>query len=569
MRGLARFDKWYGTIGGLAPHLLTNRYPPLKLCPECFAEFEDSFSHCPADSSPLSAIDNDPLLGTKLSERYQLLSVIGRGGMGVVYKARHETMDRFVAIKMLHAHLVSDAEAIKRFHREAKAVSRVKHPNTVSLFDFGISTAGQPYIVMDYIDGHSLKKVLKQEGALSLDRVAHIFGQVIPALACAHREGVVHRDLKPENIMLTVRANVQDFVEVVDFGISKLKSKENHQTYNITRVGDVCGSPPYMSPEQCLASLPIDSRSDVYSLGIVLYEAISGRLPFKAKTAIEMIDCHLYGVPAPLKASNPELASCEALNALLTKALQKEPENRQQSMEELGKELEEAIRRDMIKLQSYRIRSSGATHVANEAKALAEAGGIVESQRDTSVLTVDRAPAQNGSWARPRTNPIMALFGGILSLFGKRNIGGHGPDYVLLNCPFCNALVDPNIRFCLDCGRNLASSHELSKLRSIQGVFTLPKSHTVQPANPEFSNKAKRVMSRSGGLFGLPRAFVAFNLFMLFAIAVIYFGQNGDIHAMVKNSADKLMGQTKPAAAPHKLISSSPNKHKKRNKHLD
>ncbi|HEY9868062.1 MAG TPA: serine/threonine-protein kinase [Candidatus Obscuribacterales bacterium] len=498
----------------------------LKFCPECFHEYQDDVAQCPADGSTLSGIEPDPLVGTRLSDRYEIQSVLGRGGMGVVYKARHEHLDRVVAIKMLHRHLVSDAEALKRFHREAKAVSRVKHPHSVRLYDFGISTSGQPYIVMDYIEGISLKRVLKQEGPLSLERAGHIFGQVVEALSCAHSEGVIHRDLKPENIMLTWRGNDRDWVEVVDFGISKLRSKDNITIDQVTKLGDVCGSPPYMSPEQCLASVPVDARSDIYSLAVVVYESLAGRLPFKAKTAVEMIDCHLYASPTPLKAANPELSSCDALTTLLARALHKEPEKRHQSMSEFGTELKEAIRRDAIKLRSIgSLAEALSVEESGAAAAAAEAGSQdqqVASHRHAPAIAAEPLKAQRASLAGGAGGRLVSrreggLFGRMFAwLLGKRRGGGDDePNYILENCPYCNAAVQAKIKFCLECGRILPSPQELSRLRTAQGIFSYPKGRKVGPDVPEFSTKARAVTSRAGIR---ERGLLIFNLALILAL---------------------------------------------------
>lgn len=550
--------KCQGYLSYVSSPLHPSEEQALKLCPECFTEFDDAASECPTDGIPLSLVEADPLVGTKISDRYEILSIIGRGGMGVVYKGRHDSMDRLVAIKMLHAHLVSDAEALKRFHREAKAVSRVKHPHTVTLYDFGISATGQPYIVMDFIEGTSLKAILKENGPLSLDRLNHIFQQVIEALSTAHAEGIVHRDLKPENIMLTKRANDPDWVQVVDFGISKLKSRENNQTYNITKVGDVCGSPPYMSPEQCVASMPIDSRSDIYSLAVVLYESLSGRLPFKAKTAIEMIDSHLYATPAPLKAAHPELACCDSLSALINKALSKEPEKRQQTMEELGRDLHDAIRRDIIKLNSYRRRANDQLAVA-AMEMEAQAAAAAPALRDPQKLTAERLASLSPSGGNASSDSVVArLMGGVASIFGKKHGNAEvGSNTYLTQCPFCNAAVEPKIRFCLDCGRNLSSPEELTKLRQLQGVFSLPRTASLESQTPEFSRKAKKTLSSPRTIFGLPPALLAFNLVLIIALAVLYFAQD----AGVKSQKAAQKQTTKKS---NKLISSSSSKTKKR-----
>ncbi len=494
----------------------------MKFCPECFQEFPDEVAQCPADGSSLSGLQPDPLVGTKLSDRYQIQSVLGRGGMGVVYKAWHEHLDRIVAIKMLHRHLVSEEEALKRFHREAKAVSRVKHPNSVRLYDFGISPTGQPYIVMDYIEGISLKRVLKEGGPLPIERAGHIFGQVVEALTCAHTEGVIHRDLKPENIMLTKRGNDSDWVEVVDFGISKLRSKDNQTIDNITRFGDVCGSPPYMSPEQCLASVPVDARSDIYSLAVVLYESVAGRLPYKGKTAVEMIDCHLYAIPTPLKAANPDLGACEALSNLLARALQKEPDKRHQNMNEFGAELREAVKRDAVKLRSILSLSQA---LSEERLSLGdtlphEGDATAAPPLEAETLELERAARRSGSSAGHKAVKAQPPTGGggflkaLRALLGGRRRGGDDePLYILANCPYCDALLKPKIRFCLDCGRTLPSPKDLSRLRAAQGVFSYPKGQKATVEVPEFSTKARAVSSRR--MLPNKRGLLALNLVLV------------------------------------------------------
>src|SRR6516165_556368 len=174
---------------------------------------------CPVDSTMLKVVEKDPLVGTHLANRYQILSVIGRGGMGVVYKARQEIMDRLMAIKMLHSHMVAEPESVKRFFREAKTVSQVKHHHVVTLYDFGMSPQGQPFIVMDYLEGKSLKHIVKESGPLTFERADNIFRQVCEGLAAAHVLDVVHRDMKPENIVISKQTDDTDWVTLVDFGL--------------------------------------------------------------------------------------------------------------------------------------------------------------------------------------------------------------------------------------------------------------------------------------------------------------------------------------------------------------
>ncbi len=499
----------------------------MKLCPECYGEYQDDQTECPEDSSVLTAVEDDPLIGTKIAGRYTVMSVVGRGGMGVVYKAKHDLMDRLVAIKMLHSHLVSDAEALKRFHREAKAVSRVQHPHTVTLYDFGITPNGQPFIVMDYIEGTHLKRIISQYGPVPLAKTAHIFKQVVEALTCAHKEGVIHRDLKPENIMLTKRGNDDEWVEVVDFGISMLMATEQSPKISrITRIGDVCGSPPYMSPEQCISSLQIDTRSDIYSLGVVLYEALTGRLPFRTKSAVEMIDCHLYAPPTPLRVANTELACCESLNSLLVKALQKEPDNRQQTMEEFGAQLSEAIKLDSLKLKALKqkLEVESFENLVSEAKshddgkshrAHAENAPGAENQES---ITGDNRARGPGPLDGLRSAIARAL-SSLLS-FSART-GQNQRPYVLSNCPYCGCEIEPQVNFCLSCGRNLASPQDAAKLRPAQHVFAYPKFHKSNEGNtPRFSRKARMSAGKHAHFLGMSPGFL-----LIVIIVVAYLSQ--------------------------------------------
>ncbi len=262
--------------------------------------------------------------------------------MGVVYKARHALMERTVAIKMLQANLVSDASSVKRFHHESKAASRINHPHVITIYDFGISTAGLPYIVMDYLEGQPLYSLIKDDGCVGVERTIKIVSQACDALAHAHKQGVIHRDLKPSNIVLINYDDDKDFVKVVDFGVAKLINAGDGQ--RLTQTGEVCGSPVYMSPEQCLGR-ELDIRSDIYSMGIVIYESLTGTLPIIGKTMMETMSKHLSDRPPSFATVRPDLYIPERLEQVVLKALAKDPDARQQSMDDLRQELEFAIPR--------------------------------------------------------------------------------------------------------------------------------------------------------------------------------------------------------------------------------
>jgi serine/threonine protein kinase len=281
----------------------------------------------------------DPLVGTVVAERYRVLELVGKGGMGVVYKARHEMMERTVALKMLLPQLLADENAVPRFQREARAASRINHSNIIGLHDFGQTEDGRPYLVMDYIEGESLSDVLKREGQLGVSRSAHIFIQVCDALSHAHELGIIHRDLKPGNIMLVPAEDARDFVKVVDFGIAKMyEAEEGHEAQKLTATGELFGSPVYMSPEQC-AGQQLDARSDVYALGCVMYETLTGKLPCAGKTVIETVSRQMNTIPPGFADARPDLYIPEWIEGIIFRALQKDPAKRQQSMRDLQEEI--------------------------------------------------------------------------------------------------------------------------------------------------------------------------------------------------------------------------------------
>jgi len=313
-----------------------------KLCMACHREFTGIVAACPHDGTVLVPLQQDQLIGTKLADRYLIMSVIGHGGMGVVYKARHELMDRIVAIKMLQSQLISDSMSVKRFQQEARAASKLKHPNVITLYDFGVSPTGQPYLVMDYLEGVSLADVIKKEGQVGVDRSVKIFAQACSALDHAHKQGVIHRDLKPGNIMLVEDDQDKDCVKVVDFGVAKLLWGGEEENQRLTQTGEVCGSPVYMSPEQCQGQ-KLDQRSDIYSMGVVMYEALTGRLPLLGKTMVDTMSKHISEMPQSFGVVRPDLYIPERLEAVVFKALAKDPAARLHSMEEFEQELIFAI----------------------------------------------------------------------------------------------------------------------------------------------------------------------------------------------------------------------------------
>jgi serine/threonine protein kinase len=278
--------------------------------------------------------ERDPLLDTMLAGRYHILDVVGQGGMGVVYKARQELLDRPVAIKMLRAQFITDEISIKRFLHEARAAGRLNHPHVITVYDFGVSDSGEPYIVMEYISGISLADVAGKGKAVPFNRALGIFGQVCDALDHAHSQSMIHRDLKPGNIMLLNSSTQQDYVKVVDFGIAKIVGTTPSESQRLTLTGEIFGSPVYMSPEQCRGE-DLGPASDIYSLGIVMYETLMGKPPFMGTNIVETITQHLCATPAPFAQVRPDIDIPQGIEAMVMKCLRKDCSLRYGSMAEV------------------------------------------------------------------------------------------------------------------------------------------------------------------------------------------------------------------------------------------
>jgi serine/threonine protein kinase/Tfp pilus assembly protein PilF len=307
-----------------------------RSCLACGKEFSLDNQFCPVDGSPLTPLNIDPLVGSFFAERYQILSTLGRGGMSSVYKARHTLMDRIVAIKILVA---SDVPSLKRFQLEAKLVSSLKHHNIVTVYDFGVSFKGQPYLVMDYLEGSNLMEEIRKVKRLELMRATWIFCQACDALNYAHKRDLIHRDLKPSNFML-VNEEAEDVVKLVDFGIAKHLNMPVTEAGQLTHTGQILGSPLYMSPEQCMGNR-LDARSDIYSLGCVMYETLTGKPPLLGTNTLDTLQRHIHDTPLAFASVDPDLLSLpEQIEKIVLKCLQREPDDRYQTILELWTDIE-------------------------------------------------------------------------------------------------------------------------------------------------------------------------------------------------------------------------------------
>src|SRR3954468_15478134 len=269
-------------------------------CSTCGQDFADEVRVCPEDGAPLQAdatvamdIPEDPLVGLTLDEKYRLDSRIGTGGMGTVYRATHLLIDRPVAIKVLNPRFVEDEAAQARFRREARAAGRLQHSNAVTVTDFGSTAEGLVYIVMELLEGRTLREQLARDAPLDVARAVSMMLQIAAAVGAAHEAGIIHRDLKPANIFIVQRKDAPPFIKVLDFGIAKLAADalDDDDTNTLTQVGAMIGTPRYMSPEQCDGA-KLTPTSDVYSLGIILYEMLTGTTPFNGTTPIAIAIKH-------------------------------------------------------------------------------------------------------------------------------------------------------------------------------------------------------------------------------------------------------------------------------------
>jgi len=284
------------------------------------------------------------LIGTDVDNgEYRIVERIGAGGMGSVYKAQQPSMNRMVAIKVLHQKFSDRHDLVARFRREARAMSQLSHPNTARVYKFGELPDGSSYFVMDYMEGKNLATTVREQGPMKVERAINIMVQVCGALDEAHRAGIVHRDLKPENVFLTNQGGTPDFPKVLDFGLAKVSERQmGRGSMMLTQQGMVFGTPEFMSPEQTQGET-LDRRSDIYSLGLILYELLTGKLPFDAKKPVDVMKAHVKDPPIPLSERIPGLTFPPKLDAVIEKSLAKNRDNRYATALELAEALQDCL----------------------------------------------------------------------------------------------------------------------------------------------------------------------------------------------------------------------------------
>jgi serine/threonine-protein kinase len=357
----------------------------------------------------------DEYVGRTIAQKYRVEALIGEGGMGKVYRAHQVALDKMVVLKVLRHSLLSDERTVARFKREAKAASRLNHPNSISILDFGQTEDGALYIAMEFVPGQDLHTVLSKDGPLAESRIVRLVSQVLSALSDAHRAGVIHRDLKPENIMVEQRRNEADFVKVLDFGIAKIQDGDDGPA--LTRTGFVCGTPEYMSPEQARGGT-LDHRSDLYAVGVILYQLVTGRLPFESDSAVGYATKHLTEEPIPPSRRRPELRISQPLERLIMRALSKDPDDRPEDAEVFKDELlaveKEKDRRSNASsrrslnsnvLAPLPRRATPGEHLATEISTEPNWGGAEATVRAVPDLKRDSAPPSPKPAPEPRPAP--------------------------------------------------------------------------------------------------------------------------------------------------------------------
>jgi serine/threonine-protein kinase len=366
----------------------------MKTCSTCQGTYPNNYAVCPQDGTLLQEL-GVWTEGSVIRGKYRLLNKVGQGGMGTVYKALHLAFDELRALKVIAPELLHDPLFVKRFKHEAVITRKLQHPNAVRVDDIDEAEDGRPFIVMEFIQGESLKKVIQEEGPLPISRVCSIIKQTASALDAAHRLGMVHRDIKPENIAL-IEGSEGEAVKVLDFGIAKLKEARLGEKPGLTLTGTgmVIGTPQYMSPEQAMGKRgdELDGRSDLYSLGVVMYEMLTADLPFKADTTMGMLLAHLQQPPRPIRTLRTELQLPEPIASLAMRLLEKDPAQRPAN----GKALIEEIAAAEMKITPL-----GATRVAQPGAVFALGGIRAQQEPARAVPPQDKVASVSSAIPAP------------------------------------------------------------------------------------------------------------------------------------------------------------------------
>lgn len=302
-----------------------------KTCPTCQASYSVDAQRCTTDGSLLAVVKRDPFVGTIIADRFEIKKVIGKGGFSTVYLANQKSLNREVAIKILHSDFANNPLKIRRFQNEAEAISCLSHPNIAAVHDYGVLPEGQPYLVMEYANGKTISEIVKEKGKFSNPEAVTLFIQACDGLAEAHTKGLIHRDIKPSNIILVGSEEGTLRVKILDFGLAKMITGDD-DVEDLTRTGEVLGTPAFMSPEQCRGEF-VDKRTDIYSFGCVMYMMLSGQQPLSGENTFELIKKQISYKPPPLGRLVSDIP--KRMERIVSKALAKEPDERFQSFADL------------------------------------------------------------------------------------------------------------------------------------------------------------------------------------------------------------------------------------------
>ncbi|PKN24696.1 MAG: hypothetical protein CVU65_11000, partial [Deltaproteobacteria bacterium HGW-Deltaproteobacteria-22] len=305
----------------------------MKSCPACNASYDDNVTFCAKDGTKLleaGSTNENSRIGMVLDNRYRLIKLLGEGGMGEVYLAEHVYINKKVAIKLLRSEITSSTEAVQRFYQEARSSSAIGHENIIEIEDFGKLDDGTIYLAMEFLAGHPLADLML-EGAMDLARGFDFMVQIAEGLGAAHAKSIVHRDMKPENVFIIRDKHGREKVKILDFGIAKMTSSDG-EGHGLTKTGTIFGTPHYMSPEQAMGKA-LDHRTDIYSVGVIMYEMFTGSVPFKAESFMGILTQHITAAPPEPRNLRPDLP--QAVVDLILKAMDKDPNKRHQDMGEM------------------------------------------------------------------------------------------------------------------------------------------------------------------------------------------------------------------------------------------
>ena len=437
----------------------------MKKCPRCGAEYPATTTLCPSDGTGLETT-GDPLVGETLAGKYRVEERLSVGGMGTVYRGTHILMDKKVAIKVLRPSLAADEKIVARFSREARAASRISHPHALSVTDFGEAEGGVVFLVMEFLNGRTLKEVIRQDGPLPLSRVVEIMRQVGSALDAAHAEGVVHRDLKSDNIML-LNSNGVDYAKVLDFGIAKIQEPFDERDSGLTSPDLIIGTPQYMSPEQCSQSEEIDSRTDIYSLGVILYEMLVGHVPFTGESPTAVMLKHVQEPPPSVLDERKDLPA--GVETVVSRALAKRRENRYQHAGELVEDLVIAEGTDLVRPDAGE-RATNRIVVTTKAPA-----GAVLNYDDEQTLVRSRTVPGAPPAVQQQPAPPVA---------------GFNPWRIVIPS-LAGLLVVFGVIYAFT--RTSQPSTNPSQPGQASGLSADPNSHPVQPASPPSGNSEQGI----------------------------------------------------------------------------